>query len=69
MAWGCETGKISFPSIADAVEGLRIAPGGEEMVAYRCPRCEWWHIGHPNKQYLDPLAPIPMIKGREDPKS
>jgi hypothetical protein len=50
------TGKFKHPTQAQAeaeiarmVSARRVATG--ELLAYLCPHCEYWHLGHPKGWY------------------
>lgn len=42
--------------------------GGGKLDAYRCPHCDWWHVGHPPPRSIstDRVAAEPN-EARHDP--
>lgn len=40
------TGKIAFTSRREAKARRRKIPGGTKLNIYRCPACDYLHLGH-----------------------
>lgn len=43
---GCSTGKVRFPTRRQARVARRKIPTGDPLSVYRCPECDWFHLGH-----------------------
>lgn len=54
----CSTGKRAYPERAHAKAAVKFMAktGNGGVHAYRCPGCDFWHVGHPPRALVEGRA-------------
>lgn len=60
----CEA-KIRHATLEGALIARKRTPGRYEMIAYKCPHCSGFHIGHPPARVRQSIAARRRERGQE----